>query len=59
METKNGFDVVFTINETPTFSDEEPPEADGAVEPELEPQAVRLSAPRVRTAPAAKRSGGR
>jgi hypothetical protein len=52
METKNGFDVVFTISETPIFSEEVP-----SVEPvaeELPPQAERLRAPRVRTAPMAR-----
>jgi hypothetical protein len=53
MATKNGLVVVLTISETPTFSPDAGPvdEADG----ELPPQAERLSAPRVRTAPAAKR----
>jgi hypothetical protein len=51
METKNGFEVVLTIRDTPTFSAEELP-ADEVVG-ELPPQAVRLSVPRVRTAPMA------
>jgi hypothetical protein len=50
MDTKNGFEVVFTIRETPTFSEEEAPPVDD-VAVELPPQAVRLSVPRVRTAP--------
>jgi hypothetical protein len=45
--------VVFTIRETPTLSPDELPvdEVDG----ELPPQAERLRAPRVSTAPAANR----
>ncbi|VXC29086.1 exported hypothetical protein [Arthrobacter sp. 9V] len=50
METKNGLEVVLTISETPIFSSAPP--LDEGVEPP--PQAVRLSAPRVRTAPAAR-----
>jgi hypothetical protein len=53
METKNGFEVVLTISETPIVSDDEPP-----VEPVEElfpPHAVRLSVPRVRTAPRANK----
>jgi hypothetical protein len=53
METKKGLDVVFTMRETPTFSEDEPPVDEVAVE--LPPQAVRLSVPRVRTAPMASR----
>jgi hypothetical protein len=53
METKNGFEVVLTIRDTPTFSAEELP-ADEVVD-ELPPQAVRLSVPRVSTAPMASR----
>jgi hypothetical protein len=45
METKNGLDVVFTIRETPTFSDvPAPAEAEEELE-ELPPQAVRPSEP--------------
>jgi len=51
METKKGFEVVLTIRDTPTFSAEVLP-ADEVVG-ELPPQAVRLSVPRVRTAPMA------
>jgi hypothetical protein len=46
-------DVVFTISETPIFASVAPPLADAPVE--LPPQAVRLSAPKVSTAPAANR----
>jgi hypothetical protein len=46
-------DVVFTISETPIFASAVPPLADVPVEPP--PQAVRLSAPKVRTAAADKR----
>jgi hypothetical protein len=53
METKNGLVVVFTIRETPTFSSAEPPLAEGPLE--LPPQAERLTAPSVRTAPAANK----
>jgi hypothetical protein len=49
--TKYGLEVVFTISETPIFP--APPLEDELEE--LPPQAVKLSAPRVRTAPAARR----
>jgi hypothetical protein len=51
METKNGFVVVLTISETPTFSADELP----GVAVEVPPQAVRLRVPRVSTAPMARR----
>jgi hypothetical protein len=52
MATKYGLEVVFTISETPIFP--AAPPLDDELE-ELPPQAVKLSAPRVRTAPAARR----
>jgi hypothetical protein len=53
MATKNGLVVVLTIKETPTFSPDALPVDEADVG--LPPQAERLSAPRVNTAPAANR----
>jgi hypothetical protein len=52
METKKGLVVVLTINETPTFSPEAPSLAPAASD--VEPQAERLNAAKVKAAPAAR-----